>query len=376
MKVLIVSGGKPTADYPLNGNFEFDQAVALAAAGLDIIFFAVDLRSLRRKRRLGISHGKEKGVSWYEISIPVGRVPISLLCFIGGKALCYLFNQFFKSRTEYPNIIHAHFTEVGCMAASLSKKYNIPLVITEHSSAMNSPVLRSGLLKCAKKGYTQASKVIAVSGPLRESIIRNISVEPCVIHNMIRLDTFAHANRFNHSGFNFVSTGALIPRKRFSNLIKAFTEIAKKHDDIFLHIIGDGPMKADLIKISQEFGMSKRIIFYGYKNSKEIADIFGKCDCFVLATARETFGVVYAEAMAVGLPVIATRCGGPEDFVTKENGILVDVDNQLQLLNAIEYMYKNVSNYKPDEIRFYVRNNFSPEVISKKIINIYNNVES
>ena len=55
----------------------------------------------------------------------------------------------------------------------------------------------------------------------------------------------------------------------------------------------------------------------------EIVKVYEECDCFVLPSAGETFGVVYVEAMAAGLPVIATRCGGPEDFVNEDNGILI-----------------------------------------------------
>lgn len=136
MRVLIVSGGKPTKKYPFIGNFAFEQAVALADSGTDVTFFGIDLRSFRRKRPYGISYGVAGKVRWYVISIPIGAVPLSLLCFIGAKALSYLYSKVYKNRKK-PDIVHAHFTEIGQMAASLVKKIDVPLVITEHSSAMN-----------------------------------------------------------------------------------------------------------------------------------------------------------------------------------------------------------------------------------------------
>ena len=243
MRVLVVSGGKPTEKYPLSGNFEYDQAIALASQGMEVTFFAVDLRSFRRKRSWGISHGQESGVFWHVISLPIGAVSLSWLCKIGGWALLFLFKKVFRNKLTYPDIIHAHFTEMGCMSAGLSSKYNIPLVITEHSSLMNRPNIDPNLLKCAKIGYYQAKKVIAVSNPLKNSILFHTGIEAKVIPNMINLETFNKANKIEHSGFHIVSTGNLIHRKRFTNLIKAFADVIQNHDDVYLHIIGDGNMR-------------------------------------------------------------------------------------------------------------------------------------
>ena len=74
------------------------------------------------------------------------------------------------------------------------------------------------------------------------------------------------------------------------------------------------------------------------------------CDAFVLASRAETFGVVYVEAMAAGLPVIATACGGPEDFVSEENGILIPADNEEKLTEALIEMYHMAHKYDKQAI--------------------------
>lgn len=374
MKALIISGGKPDSKYPLNGNFEFEQAVALAAAGIDTIFFAVDLRSIRRKRSYGISKGVEDGVKWYVISLPLGAIPITMLCNIGSIALRYLFNKVFKHKNEYPDVIHAHFTEMGCMAADLSRKKRIPLVVTEHSSAMNEPTVDPDLLKCAIKGYSQASKIIAVSKPLSESIYSKTGIQAVVIPNMIKLDVFTKCQKKKHDGFHIASVGALIPRKRLTNLIKAIADISRVHDDIYLHIIGDGYMKEELKQLVVTLNIENRVVFHGYKNANEITKIYETCDCFALVSATETFGVVYVEAMAAGLPVIATKCGGPEDFVNEFNGVLIDVDNHKQLCENLLYFYNNISSFSPSDIQSYAKHGYSPELLAKKLIDLYENI--
>ena len=80
------------------------------------------------------------------------------------------------------------------------------------------------------------------------------------------------------------------------------------------------------------------------------------------------------EAMAAGLPVIATRCGGPEDFVNEDNGVLVDVDNMGQLKDAIVYMYNHYMEYNNAIIKENASEMFSPGVISQQIMSVYKEV--
>ena len=99
-----------------------------------------------------------------------------------------------------------------------------------------------------------------------------------------------------------------------------------------------------------------------------------KCHAFVLPSRYETFGVVYIEALASGKPVIGTFNGGAEDIVTKDVGILVEVDNIKDLSDAMDYIRKNNKEYEADKLRKYCTEKFSSNVIVKKIINVYEEV--
>ena len=94
MKVLIVSRGLPQPDNPTFGIFELDQAKALTKQGIDVTFFAVDLRSIRRKRKYGVVKTLHDGIECYTISIPLGNVPPNIFCPVGSVALKYLFKSF------------------------------------------------------------------------------------------------------------------------------------------------------------------------------------------------------------------------------------------------------------------------------------------
>ena len=99
-----------------------------------------------------------------------------------------------------------------------------------------------------------------------------------------------------------------------------------------------------------------------------------QCDCFVLPSRYETFGVVYIEAMACGKPVIAVKNGGPDDFVNDFNGILIESEDIEALADAMNYIALNYKHYDSYEISGYVRNQFSEETIAKKLETVYKEI--
>lgn len=373
MNVLIIARGIPDQK-SLLGIFEYDQARALAAAGHHVVLFAIDLRSVRRIRKYGVHSGKSDGICWYRIDIPVGAVPMGMLCGIGRWSVCYLYQIVF-GRKKGPDIIHAHFTEQGCMAVALAEKEKIPLVITEHSSDMAEEEISNRLIKYARKGYLAAEKVIAVSSYLAYSIEKRTGICCEVIPNIISSDIFVQTGKKNKKDcFGFVMTGSLIDRKCPQLLLEAFAELYKRYPDICLGLIGSGEKKKVLETYVKQMGLEKAVRFYGVLSRMEIAKVYQEYDCFVLPSKLETFGVVYIEAMAAGLPVIATRCGGPEDFVTDETGYLITVNQKQELIEAMEKMYHRQDEFQAEAIRKYAREHFSEEAVAARLTDVYRQV--
>lgn len=374
LDILIISRGLPTKQYPLNGIFELDQAKALASVGHKVTFFALDLRSIRRKRKFGIYEDVRDNVHAYIISWPIGALPMSLFCEIGSIALMILYKKVYTTQKK-PDIIHAHFMDIGCIAADLADKIEIPLVITEHSTAIENEKPNSDIIKCAKRGYLSAKKVIAVSRHLANKIEFLTGVSCVIIHNIIDpCREFVNKKNESHQGFTYISVSNLIKRKRIDLLINAFKTVSEINKNAYLTIVGDGPERNSLEKQAKRLGIDKRILFTGRLERDAIASVLDKSDCFVLPSDLETFGVVYVEAMMKGLPVIATRCGGPEEFVENNVGIIVNKNDLDALSNAMLDIYKQYTSYDPNEIRKYAIDNFSPTVIANQITDLYRTI--
>ena len=369
MNILIVSDGVPKVDRKMMGLFAFDQAKALASKGHNVCVAAINLRSLRYKRKYGFTKFVRDGVKVYEYSLPVGGVPFSLYQHIACRCLGFLYKKIIKDGNK-PDVVHAHFFDMICCAANVKKKFGYQLVGTEHFSKFINKDFekRSQLIKRASKCYKNVDRLFAVSNILADVTRTECQKETYVVHNIVDCNTFTASERkVRHGRIKFVSVGRLSEEKNFSLLIDAFSEACKIRQDICLEIYGAGELKDSLEDQIKANSVSNNIKLCGFADRAKIAANFKSTDCFVLLSSHETFGVVYIEALASGVPVIATRCGGPEDFVSEENGILVDCNSKEQALAAILKMCDCCGNYNAQSISEDIKRRFSPDTIASQL---------
>lgn len=384
MKVIFVTRGWPTEADPMSGNYEAVQAKALAQHGVDVTVVFLqrkslghifDSRSIRRRDENGIMVLSTMAVM---TELPgVGRTkynPLDLwLC---QKAFGRIYEYYRRVKGD-ADLIHAHLIVNAYVCHGVLNSYHIPFVITEHWSKMNYPTLNAGLRRLAM-AYTWADKVICVSKALAASLKENLGVESLVIHNMVSDRFFEQRTEGTnmlekHDCIRFISVGSLFGRKGFDIIISALCK-AKNRNKCELSIIGSGPEEANLHGLIEANGLQDKVHLLGQKTPDEVSAQIEASDCFILASRRETFGIVYIEAMAKGKPVIATICGGPESFVNETNGILIPTDDVEAAARAIDYMVGNFDKYDGTAIRKYCHDNFSEEAIVKKIIGVYDEI--
>lgn len=379
MKVLIISRGVPSSADPVYGNIEVEQACALRRIGYDVKIIYVDRRTkVKFHRTRGINSIIHKGIETYGIfyfPLPVRVFPklaIIISCFLGKM----LYKK--KISNWKPDLIHSHYLFNLPIAVAIKKKYHIPIVATEHWSALES-MRKLRYVKVLSKYYKYSDSIISVSRHLASAIKRVSGAETTVIYNMVADDFFVPNvtdRKFPHARarVKFASVGNLVKLKGYDVLISAFKKVQEDNVAIELDIIGDGPERDDLERMVASLDLGDNISFHGKKGKNEVISLLCQSDCFVLSSRSETFGVVYAEAMAVGIPVIATDCGGPSEFVNANQGLLVPVGDVNALAEAMEKFARGEFKYSGNEIREYCRSLFSSASIANQISNIYKSV--
>lgn len=382
MLTFILSRGIPTEQYPTNGVFEFDQACALQEAGCQVVFLALDLRSARRVRRWGFQSFTRNGVAVRVLSVPLGNLPKKIFYPIGSWALQKLYARAVKEFGK-PDVLHAHFTDYGYLAAKLKETEQVPLVLTEHSSLVNQDKLPSDIEQAAKLAFTRADKLIAVSPALAEKMREHSHRSVLWIPDMVDTELFSYTDEHEQmrslweetelegGEFSFLSCGNLRKVKRMDVLIQAFARAFRDCPKVHLTICGQGEEEGNLRKLIYDLKMENRIELAGIRPREEIAQRLQQADCFVLASVSETFGVSYLEALSCGVPVIATRCGGPECFVNEHNGLMVEPDDVEGLASAMLTMYCNGGSYNRAAIAQEVRNHYSSQAVAARLMEQY-----
>jgi glycosyltransferase involved in cell wall biosynthesis len=147
--------------------------------------------------------------------------------------------------------------------------------------------------------------------------------------------------------------------------------LQKNRDDWHLDIVGDGPARTDYERLKAELELGDKVIFHGAKAKQEVAEFVRQADLFVLPSLFETFSLATAEALAAGTPVLATRCGGPEEFITEDVGMLVPPGNASALCKGLDYMLDHLETFSSEHISSYARNRFSPQTVGDKVHRLY-----
>lgn len=140
------------------------------------------------------------------------------------------------------------------------------------------------------------------------------------------------------TSYVIIYCGRFVPGKGLIQLLEAFARIAEILPDVSLMYVGDGPLRQELVDLAKTYGLAERVIVHPYVPAAELPMFYALADVFVLYSWYDTFGVVVAEAMASGLPIVTTpNVGAVQDLVFDGvNGLIVDYDDEVQLIQALK----------------------------------------
>jgi glycosyltransferase involved in cell wall biosynthesis len=161
-----------------------------------------------------------------------------------------------------------------------------------------------------------------------------------VICNGAALPTAISIRKPSGKGVRILTVSRLIARKGLDTLIMALARTQR--EDLSLEIAGEGPARDALMRLAVAAGVAHRVRFHGFVDHTSLAALYARADIFVLASVAESCSMALLEAMAAGLPVIATRVGGTVEVVKHEsNGLLVTPTSIDELSAALETLAAN-----------------------------------
>ena len=186
------------------------------------------------------------------------------------------------------------------------------------------------------------SAIVATSEPMRDETIFEMGARP---NRVVAIDNSSMTQAFVdrlialrdtaaplHPGRHFLAVGRLMPQKNFRLLLDAFARIARPADH--LTIVGEGPLREALTQQAEKLGIASRLSLPGHQI--DMAPWYAEADAFVLSSDYEGFGNVVAEALAAGLPTVATDCCVAIPMLVENVGRLVPKQDVEALANAMD----------------------------------------
>ncbi|MCX6275908.1 MAG: glycosyltransferase [Bacteroidetes bacterium] len=197
----------------------------------------------------------------------------------------------------------------------------------------------------------------------------NYSITPNVIESVARKKSPLPENE----KIKILSVADLVDEiKNISATIRVIAEISKTNKQIEFHIIGHGKDEMMLKDLARSLNVFDEVVFFhGVKTNEEVFQYLYASQFLVMNSNYETFSLICIEAMGCGIPVIATRCGGPDEFINKENGILIEPGKLDELRHAIERMIIGYKSYDSSNLVRFATTRFSAEETGKKMDEIY-----
>lgn len=275
-------------------------------------------------------------------------IPSRVVPSISGKSIIEV-SDLQKFIDEFqPDVIHSHLFESEMVLAHirLNKKVqrivhmhdNMPQLtqkVTFSKTGITNQYERRLVLKSLKK---QPTKFVCISKDTLEFAKKNTPkrFQKLLIHNAIDLSRFQFKPK-STKGLQLVMIGSLVEKKGHQLAIEIVSELKNKGIDFHLNVIGDGPLKGQIIRHIETLNVSNFVTLHGLVDHPE--KLLYQSDFFLHTANYEPFGLVLIEAMATGLPVISTDGHGNRDIMNGKNGLFIDHRNPKKIALAIVELF-------------------------------------
>ena len=289
----------------------------------------------------------------------------------------FILSLFFKSviYVRKYDIIHCLWPIPGIVGVILKYLTGKPLILTLQGYGINNAKVTGIQGMLMKWVLTNCNYIITVN----KTMIEKVQLYGVPHENLVFIPNGVDAKKFKlkkvkKNGYKLLSIGAFVPKKGQIFLIEAMAEVVKKYPQTVLTLVGDGPLRFELTEKAKSLGLQDNIYFPGTILHDKIPLLFEESDLFVLSSLAEGMPLVLIEAMACGLPQVATSVDGiPDIALDGETSILVPPKDPQSLSNAIIKLLDDdelIRKYG-EKSRERVLNGFTWSDISSETMNVY-----
>lgn len=260
-----------------------------------------------------------------------------------GNRIKIIFKLREQIKLSQPDIINTHLEYINLYTVMASLGLGIPIVHTVH----NIKIQYEWIYRLFLKLFTK--KFVAISVKVGNIIQKKLNLSPDrirLIYNGIKLEEYQSIKRKEKEKVSqIIAIGRLVPQKDYPNLLKAYKELLfllsrQSIEPPRLNIVGVGYLKNGLLKMAEQLNIVSSVNFLGIRT--DIPHLLASSDLYVMASKWEGFSISLIEALASGIPVIATSVGSSNEMIkNNDNGVLVDSGRSDLLAKA---MFKLVMN--------------------------------
>jgi glycosyltransferase involved in cell wall biosynthesis len=354
LRVLVVSGLYPRPDDDTCGQFVHRQVVALRDRGLDARVLSPVARPLvpfpdGAGREVGSTHPEARRIDGVPVVYaPYRHVPHAL----SARLEAALFLRSLREHAESvfsdgPDVVHGFWLfPMGYGSARLAEELGLPSVVTALGSDVHTyPERHRGTERLSRSALRRADLSLAVSRDLERQMRRlaDAPVRTDVVYNGLDSERFhppedrASTRRrlgLPGEGRGICFVGRLVEEKGTRELMEAFGRLARTRSDLWLSVVGDGPLEDEVRGWARKERFSGRVFVPGRVPQEEVAEWMRAADLFTLPSYAEGLPNVVMEAMACGLPAVATDVGGISEIDDDRRALRLVPPRQVEPLVA------------------------------------------
>jgi len=275
-------------------------------------------------------------------------------------------------------VVHAHVGHLSGWAAATTVSPGTRLVLSEHYTKLPR-VLRSVDGRALYQQAVHRADVVTVPGSFLANQISGafpwLAERVVQIGNVVDVDAIDLRTTPVASLDRWLYLGRLLPHKRPLAVVDAFAVYRREHPDATLTLVGGGGEEDALQARAAELGLEASVAVLGALPPEEVPALLARHDVLVHLSSIETFGITIAEALASGMPVVVTRCGGPEDIlagVPTDSARLVEVSASAEDVAAtVHDLAATLGSRDPAAARRSVADRYSPDAVGRRLVALY-----